>query len=101
GRFILHLASPAQGGGQAAAGAQGGGKGRGVICWLSSLQCCPVVYLTLGDLCFGVYQGGDGRVAAQLVQAAGAAGADAAGRDAQRGADLGIGQRRVFQEQDQ
>src|SRR5215510_13675515 len=43
---------------------------------------------------FGVDEGGDGGVVAQLVQAAAAAGPDAADRDAQPGADLGVGQRR-------
>jgi hypothetical protein len=38
-------------------------------------------------------------VAAQLVQAAAAAGPDAAGRDAQPGADLRIRQRRIVDEQ--
>src|SRR6185437_14973029 len=42
---------------------------------------------------------GDGRVAVQFVQAAAAAGPDAADRDAQPGADLGVGHRRVFDEQ--
>jgi hypothetical protein len=47
----------------------------------------------------GVDQGGDGQVAAQLVQAAAAAGPDAAGLDAQPGADRGVGQGRVFGQQ--
>src|SRR5215831_11358134 len=43
----------------------------------------------------GVDEGGDGGVVAQLVEAAAAAGPDAADRDAQLGADLGVRQRRV------
>jgi hypothetical protein len=38
-------------------------------------------------------------VAAQFGQAAAAGGPDAAGRDAESGADLGVGQRRVLHEQ--
>jgi hypothetical protein len=48
---------------------------------------------------FGVYQRGNGRMAAQFFQAAGAGWPDAADRDAQPGADLGIGNRRVLDEQ--
>ena len=47
----------------------------------------------------GVDQRGDGRVAAQLGQAAAPVRADAAGRDAQPGADLGIRHGRVLGEQ--
>jgi hypothetical protein len=46
----------------------------------------------------GVDQFGDGRVVSQIVQAA-AARPDAADRDAEAGADLGIGRRRIFGEQ--
>jgi len=48
---------------------------------------------------FGVDQGCDGRVAAQLVQAAAAQRADAADRDDEGGADLGVGHGRVVDEQ--
>jgi hypothetical protein len=47
---------------------------------------------------FVVDQRGDGRVAAQLVQAAAACRSDTADRDAQPGADLGIWHRWVFDE---
>jgi hypothetical protein len=43
-------------------------------------------------------QGGDGRVAAQLLQAAAAGGPDAPDRDAEPGADLDVGDRRVLDE---
>ncbi len=60
-------------------------QGRGIRCRL-------LVFL-------GVDQRRDGGVAAYLGQAAAAAGADAADRDAQPGADLEVGQRRVRDEQ--
>jgi hypothetical protein len=44
---------------------------------------------------FGSDEYGDGRVLAQLVQAAAAGRPDAADRDAQPGADLGVRHRRV------
>src|SRR2546429_4333948 len=56
-------------------------------------------FIQRGGLGVGVDQRGEGRVAAQLVQAAAAARPDAAGRDAQPGADLRIRQRRIFDEQ--
>src|SRR6478672_525695 len=46
-----------------------------------------------------VDQRGDGRVLPHLVQVAAAVRADAADRDAQPGADIGVGQRRVGDEQ--
>ena len=49
----------------------------------------------MGGLGFGVGERGDGRVPAQFVQAAAAGGADAADRDAEPGADLGVRQGRV------
>ena len=49
-----------------------------------------------------VDQGGDGRMAAQLVQTAAAGGPDAPHRDAKPGTDLGVRNRRVLdQQQDQ
>src|SRR5262252_10799975 len=48
---------------------------------------------------FGADQGGDYRIAAQLVQAAAAQRPDTTGRDAQGGADLGVGQGRGVNEQ--
>src|SRR6266568_2080622 len=46
-----------------------------------------------------VDQGGDCRMAAQLLQAAGTMGPDAADRDAQLDADLGVRHRRILDEQ--
>jgi hypothetical protein len=48
----------------------------------------------------GVDEGGDGWVTAQLVQAAAAGGPDAADRGAQPGADIGVGQGRVLEQQE-
>jgi hypothetical protein len=56
------------------------------------MHCLPLVFI-------GVDQRRDGGVAAHRVQAAAAVGADAADRDAQPGADLGVGRRRVRDEQ--
>ena len=50
-------------------------------------------------LLLGVDQRRDGGIAAYLGQAAAAGRADAANRDAQPGADLGVGQRRVRDKQ--
>jgi len=50
-------------------------------------------------LLLGVDQGGDRRIAAQLLHAAAAAGPDAPDGDAQPGADLGVREGRVFEEQ--
>src|SRR3984893_3164114 len=58
------------------------------------LDAAAVLHLGLG-----VDQRGDGRVAPHLVQVAAAVRADAADRDAQAGADVGVGQRRVGDEQ--
>jgi hypothetical protein len=70
----------------------------------STLSQCPL--LNLADPCLifcarglGADQGSDGRMAAQPVQAAAAGGPDAADRDAQLGADLGVRHRRVCGEQ--
>jgi hypothetical protein len=55
--------------------------------------------LRCGGWRLGADQGGDGRVAAQLVQASAAGGPDAPDGDAEARADLGIGQRRVLDQQ--
>ena len=47
-----------------------------------------------------VGEGGDGWVAAQLVQAAAAGGPDAADRDTQPGADIGVRQGRILEQQE-
>src|SRR5579862_10059075 len=52
-------------------------------------------------VCLAVYQAGDGRVAAQPVQGAAAVRADASDRDAEPGADLGVGHGWVGDEQSQ
>jgi len=55
-------------------------------------RCC-------GGRGVGVDQGGEGRVGAQLVEAAATQGPDAADRDTEGGADLGVGHGRVGGEQ--
>jgi kumamolisin len=55
----------------------------------------------LGQACFAVDQADDGRVAAQPVQGAAAVRADAPDRDAEPGADLGVGHGWIGDEQSQ
>ena len=57
------------------------------------------MYLASWGVSVGVDQRGDGRVMAELVQAAAAARADASDRNAQLGADLGVRYGRVCDEQ--
>ena len=63
------------------------------------LRCCGSVRLGSRGWGVGVDQGSNYWIAAQFFQAAAAAWPDAADRDAQLGADLGIRRGRVFGEQ--
>jgi hypothetical protein len=68
------------------------------VCWSSSRRCDLAVGLTPRSR-RRVDQRCDGRVAAQLVQAAAAVGANAADRDAEPDIDLGIRRGRILGEQ--